>query len=494
MDAMIRSSCVLFAALWLAAFASARQVNESGFSVTIPDDWRIQKADQGYVTISSPDGSRFVFVRPVLGRSMDCGGLLRSAFAATWPAFPGSRNLEVGIIAGSRNLQMAKFTFRDGKSRGAVLCAETSARSAMYYAMAAPLQSFPSEAPAMTAILKSFRYGGSSGGSKGAAQAQVTLPRMIAWQEPNEHAYTLQIPEGWRVAGGLTRIDVTHARSGVELTSPDAGSLLRFGDARLPQCTIPGPGMASMPGGGGNSGLTLCQYQTGRQAGEGYLQRTLAREWGIEGVRMISSQDRGDLSAAADRGPAQFGLNVRNAFAELHFQGTRRGQPVEGWLLANTQMVGAAQGQNFIAGTLTTDINGFAGPPASLPSLAAISGHIVATTRWSIEWWQREQRIARDLAERTLAMMRQQGENQQRAFWDRMAAMDRRREAVNDVLGGTVRLTDGQGNQYQAQAGSNYYFYDVNAGRTAGKPDDAVRGTDVYPSPLVDLHPLEVIR
>jgi hypothetical protein len=91
-------------------------------------------------------------------------------------------------------------------------------------------------------------------------------------------------------------------------------------------------------------------------------------------------------------------------------------------------------------------------------------------------------------------MMRAQGESQQKAFWDRMAASDRRTAAVNDILGGTVRLTDGQGNNYQAPAGSNYYFQDLNAARTAGKPDDAVVRADVYPSPLVDLRPLEVIR
>ena len=75
-----------------------------------------------------------------------------------------------------------------------------------------------------------------------------------------------------------------------------------------------------------------------------------------------------------------------------------------------------------------------------------------------------------------------------------MVASDRRREGVNDILGGTVRLTDGQGNQYQAKAGSNYYFLDTEAARVAGRPDDAVRRTDLWPSPMVDLRPLEVMR
>ena len=90
--------------------------------------------------------------------------------------------------------------------------------------------------------------------------------------------------------------------------------------------------------------------------------------------------------------------------------------------------------------------------------------------------------------------MHAQAENQQRAFWDRMASADQRAAAVGDVLSGTVRLTDGEGNTYQAPAGSNYYFQSKALARTAGTKDGTVVGSDVYPAPLVDLKPLEVIR
>jgi hypothetical protein len=361
----------------------------------------------------------------------------------------------------------------------------------MFYALAAPAVTYAQEVPAMVAVLRSFRYGGASRPASAAAAGPAVLPRMVPWQEPHELAYTMQVPEGWRIAGGLTRLDASHARSGVEIASPDGQAVLRFGDPRLATCTVPGQGMASMPSSGG---LNLCRYQTGRQAGELYLQRTLAREWGVEGLQVISSADRPDLSQAADRGPAQFGLQVKNAFAEIHFRGTRRGAPVEGALLANTQFMASAQGQNVVLGTYATDVNGFLAPPGRVPELAAISGQVVASTRWSVEWYQREQRIGADLARRTLAMMHAQGEEQQRAFWARMDASDRRREAVNDILGGTVRLSDGEGHVYDAKAGSNYYFIDPNEARRAGRPNDSVVGSDLYPAPLVDLRPLEVIR
>jgi hypothetical protein len=480
----------------LPAVAAAAQnqsyTDPGGFSVNLPPGWQVQKFQQGYVRMHSPDGQRFLLVLPILGRSADCSTLLRRTFASSWAAFPGARGVEVAPVAGSRGLATARFTFRDGGSRGSVLCAETSSGTGMFYALGAPAATFAQEAPAMVAVLRSFRYGGAArSAAGGAAAGPVTLPRMMQWQEPRELAYTMQVPEGWRVSGGLTRLDASHAKSGVEIASPDGQAVLRFGDARLATCTVPGQGMASMPSSGG---LNLCPYQTGRQAGEMYLQRTLAREWGVEGLQLISSKDRPDLSQAADRGPAQFGLQVRNAFAEIHFRGTRRGAPVEGALLANTQMMASVQGQNFILGTYTTDVHGFLAPPARVPEVAAISGHVVATTRWSVEWYQREQRIGAELARRTLAMMHAQGEEQQRSFWARMDASDRRRDAVNDILGGTVRLSDGEGRVYDAKAGSNYYFVDTDEARRAGRPNDAVVGSDIYPAPLVDLRPLEVIR
>jgi hypothetical protein len=485
-------SAVLLLPVLTAGAQNQPFTDPSGFSVNLPAGWEVQKFQQGFVRMHSADGQRFVLLLPILGRSTGCATMLQRAFASNWAAFPGARDTEISAVPGSRGTATARFSFRDGRSRGAVLCAETSAGTAMFYGLAAPAESFAQQVPVLVGVLRSFRYaGGSAAQGSRAPSAPVTLPRMATWQEPREMAFTMQVPEGWRVSGGLTRLDASHAASGVEVASPDGQAVVRFGDARLPTCTIPGPGMAQM---GSSGGLTLCPYRTGRQAGEVYLQRTLAREWGIEGVQVMSSTDRPEMSQAADRGPAQFGLNVRNAFAEIHFRGSRRGAPVEGWMLANTQMMASVGGQNFILGTYSTLVNAFMAPPARVPELAAVSGHMAATTRWSVEWYQREQRIGIELARKTLAVMHAQGEQQQRDFWARMDASDRRRDAVNDILGGTVRLSDGEGHQYDAKAGSNYYFLDQNEARRAGRPNDAVVGGDVYPAPLVDLKPLEVIR
>ncbi len=459
---------------------------DTPFTVNLPPGWTVQKLQQGYVRMESPDKSRFVLVRPILGRTADCQESLRRAFAASWSAFPGARSLEVS--PSGRGIATARFSFQDGRSRGAVMCAETSSGTGMYYGLAAPAASFGQDVAGLVGILRSFRYGGGAGsGQSGSGPA--TLPRMVSWQEPNEMAYTMQVPDGWRVSGGLTRLDVSHARSGFQIDSPDGKSVLRLGDPRLAMCTVPGPGAMR-----GQGEPHYCAYQTGGQAGQAYLTGTLVREWQLEGLQIVSNQARPELSEGADRLPRQMGLNVRSAFGEIRFRATRHGAPVEGMIVANTQMFASAPGQNFVVGTYFTEFTALAGPPAQFGLMTAIAGNVIGTLHWNPQWWQREQRISAEVTRQRLAAMHAQAEEQQKSFWARMDASDRRRDAVNDILGGTVRLSDGEGHTYDAKAGSNYYFLDTDAARRAGKPNDAVVGADLYPSPMVDLRPLEVIR
>src|SRR3954471_1359320 len=69
-----------------------------GFSVSLPQGWSVQKFQQGYVRMHSADERRFVLIRPILGRSAQCGTLLQRAFAASWAAFPGARSVEIGAV------------------------------------------------------------------------------------------------------------------------------------------------------------------------------------------------------------------------------------------------------------------------------------------------------------------------------------------------------------------------------------------------------------
>lgn len=59
----------------------------------------------------------------------------------------------------------------------------------------------------------------------------------VAWarfQDPAEQAFTLQVPLGWKVVGGLYRFGILDPRIMVDMTSPNGQTNIRLGDASVP--------------------------------------------------------------------------------------------------------------------------------------------------------------------------------------------------------------------------------------------------------------------
>jgi hypothetical protein len=64
----------------------------------------------------------------------------------------------------------------------------------------------------------------------------------VAWttfQDPVETAFTLDVPQGWTVKGGLFRLGFSDARPMVDLASPDGQTNIRLGDAAIPSYFVP---------------------------------------------------------------------------------------------------------------------------------------------------------------------------------------------------------------------------------------------------------------
>lgn len=464
--------------------------DSSGFSITIPDTWQVKRYERGEVRASSPDQSQFVYVIPILGRTLDCQSLIRRNLEGGWNVFPAVSNLVVE--SSGQGSAIARFQFQQSAARGAVLCAETGPRTGMVYAMGAPAAQFASAQPAMAAALKSFKYGAPKAAAGAAPPRSSPLPSMVSWRDPSEGAWTIQIPEGWQPQGGILRLNNMDVRGGVRIWSPDGQSMIQFNDTRLDKCIVPGP--QSMTNVAPGQGMRWCPYQTGLQIAEWYVQQLLARDLNLAGLQIVGRRDRPDLSQPENQRTAAAGLgNFQFSHGEVQFRATRQGQPVEGLLQGITKMFWS-QDRALLGGNYTMDVKGYIGPPGSNAQLARIGGHIEATWQYNVQWIvANRQASARD-AGAIMDYLRQSGEAQQKSFWERMDASGRRAEAVGDTLLGRVRLSDGQGNQYEAKAGSNYYFFDEQTGRTASRPNDAVVGADIYPSPSVDLRPLEVIK
>lgn len=468
--------------------AGAIHRDPAGFSIDVPPGWSVQSFDGGNASVTSADGAAFALVSPVIGQRGDCLTLLRGAFANGWRTFPQAAKLQVK--ATGKGAAVADFVFDQGRRRGAVMCAATGPRSAMFYGMASPADRFVRDRPVLVAMLRSFRYGGGETGRGEPARAALpTEP----WREATESAFTAVKPVGWRAEGGVARLSNLDVRVGSRLVSPDGQAAFVLGDVRLNKCMVPGPQTMQAPIGGG---VDWCPYRQGTEVAEMYVMRGLARDMGVDGVRVTGRRARPDLTSKADQQASIVGgLGIRNAYGEITFEGTRRGAPVSGKMLANTQFMPSVD-PNLLAGSYTQYVTGFVAPKGQEAVMNATLNKIYSSVQWNGQWF------AANLAAsiRDGAMIRRylaaQGELSQRMFEDRMASAGRRSEAVGDLLSGRVRLRDAEGNQYEARAGSNYYYADDQQARTAPR-EAAVLGSDQWVAPVngvVDLRPLEVIQ
>jgi len=74
--------------------------------------------------------------------------------------------------------------------------------------------------------------------------ASGTTSAKIAWvpyDDPGEHAFSIEVPQGWNVQGGMYRFGYFDVRGTVDLRSPDGAIILRFDDANIPPYALPGP-------------------------------------------------------------------------------------------------------------------------------------------------------------------------------------------------------------------------------------------------------------
>jgi hypothetical protein len=84
---------------------------------------------------------------------------------------------------------------------------------------------------------------GLSSGNGQAAKAHTSGAR-LAWTQftdPFEQAFSLQVPQGWTVQGGLFRVGFSDQRTMVSIKSPDGQIEIRFGDISVPTYTPPNP-------------------------------------------------------------------------------------------------------------------------------------------------------------------------------------------------------------------------------------------------------------
>jgi hypothetical protein len=128
----------------------------------------------------------------------------------------------------------------------------------------------------------------------------------IQWREPNEGAYTVEVPSRWTTTGGIERYPKGHivslegGRSILKAISPDGNVVITIGDINVPNFNTPTQ-VSQMSGFGEGSFMgeyMIMPYVIGTQFAEFYITNMLAQEFDYTNLNIIHRQDLPEMSKA----------------------------------------------------------------------------------------------------------------------------------------------------------------------------------------------------
>ena len=279
----------------------------------------------------------------------------------------------------------------------------------------------------------------------------------IQWtrfEDPNEHAFSLDVPAGWTAEGGLVRRGPVDLSVFLRALSPDDSVMLILGD--------PAPAYFGTPGLG--AGANARPYLAGEAYARHYLEESLPAL--CSAPRFLSGGDRPDISS----GPLAQGTPfARHDAGDAMFSCIHNGKPVKAYMVAGTFLYASRMrgmpgswGVNLLAG--------FLAPDARVEEIKAAILHMLQSAHFDPEWNRRQQANI-DQATRTLNSITA---TQQRAFDSSLAhakaqqrVMRQEYNDFHDIQTQTGTFRDGAGHLYGGVANTQNYHWVAPDGRTA---------------------------
>lgn len=443
----------------------------AGFAVEIPRGWRVTN-EEGRINVTGPNAERVtIFPLSVEGRLDEsrAQGVLIALSQRFWPrqrwAMPsGGWQFGAGGVravgADQSALRETTALWWTNTPRGAF---------GFFYGVAAEPARFDSLAPTFARVLASFRVtrAEASGGQRGNGSDPLPGLQFRRWADPNEDAYSTEVPAGWGVGGGTRLVGMYTRIAETVVQSPDGQVIVRDGDVSIPYMFMEPNQMLATLGqsegqwANGNAYFIL-RFMPALQFATDYVQRNVGRVCG--NIRWLERKERPDYV----RGLASQGALPQDSHytaAQVTFTCQSRGGPMVGYLFVTTSLTPNPAGNLWNVQTL----HGFLAPPDRAAQADAVLVRMLATTRMNPEWWARvrgsnarvyeEYRRTQEYTSNLLQQMRAERE----ASWDRLT------EQRGDVLSGHTRVVDPQtGQAYRVRSGSNYYWIDPVRGVVAG--------------------------
>jgi PQQ-dependent catabolism-associated CXXCW motif protein len=443
-----------------------------GFSAQIPKGWRAQSHPKGWVQINGPDGEQIVvwpvFI-PVALDAQSAPTVLQNVVAAVWPNAQWDKPHTLGAGA-------ARMTGRSGNHVGVAAITWVAGRegSAAYvYTMSAPADRYKTAATTLADILQRFRAKGPG------ATEPLEGTRFVTWQEPQEHAVTVEVPDTWSVQGGMFRVAATDVRVGVLIVSPDEKIRIGIGDSRVGAFSTPIPPFfpegSPYPLGAGVT-LQVMRYLPGKDFCAWYV-RSLARDQHWSDLAFTDGPNAKEL-AQAEQVMNQLSQQLRITYSvgEVMFTAKANGQPVRGHYGAMT--LNAAT-----TGSTLWSVPGFAGYVATTDR-AELAEAVFSKIRfvWNPQWQSNQSDLALRVSKIWAGAQEEIGQKRRAAYEYQAKTVSEAMQKWSDRTLDVTRVTDpASGREMAVKSGANYYWMDYRGN---------IVGTDTYTRPAFEFREL----
>lgn len=288
------------------------------------------------------------------------------------------------------------------------------------------------------------------------------------FQDPNEQAFTVEVPQGWTVNGGMFRLGYSDYRVMVDLRSPDGKASIRLGDVSIPTYAVPSqlhPQEGSTIDLGAQAQMTVARYRTGRDYALAYSK--------VRFKDCKSLVPRTVAMPAAPAGPKEL-AEVKQA---------TEGEATYACDASRTAYV-YVETASYGPFWQVHQLRSFEAPSDQVLSVSAIIDHAVKTFKIADPWVEHQKQLDQEALvyqrQRQQARMRQLSaqvaqfemkmqamRSQVSAFEHRMQTQQAQVDSFDRALRGVTATVDPLGNPYEVQTGSKDGYWTDGLGHYA---------------------------
>ncbi len=375
------------------------------------------------------------------------------------------------VSSNKHEISVAGLTWVSDKNSSAALC----------YIITSPRNYFNKNKDTLIDILGSFHPVIKR--SKELSRPKIPKLQFYRWEDPNEHAFSVEVPKGWIIQGGLKRYSPTDYRPGVNLLSPDKEINVFYKDPGIPIFALPNPTL-SMSGIYEGSYYRLQdgtmtfvrRYVTGSNFAYEYAGKRFSKE--LANFYITEKRNRPDIAYVDGREYAALnasGMGMIHSSVtagDVNFTGRMNSRLYSGYVEAATHLIQTAYGGT---GDWTVQqLYGFCAPKLSVREAAMVMDKLVSGFMWNPRWYMMQNKITANVS-RIVSRANEQISNIiNSSFEIGQKNTDDALRKFDDYIRGTITLHDKNGKIFNVWNTSNYYWAD--------KFDD-VGGTKLFINP-----------